>query len=111
MELRSTIGYLNDNEEYVYSYCHFDGDKKNLGKDLITNFNSESKARNLVNGGDMMSPKESCYSLGESWDDIKPMIAIVKKQAHTQVWSYIWEDGKWFYSENGKVYNELEGNI
>lgn len=50
MSTRSQIGYINENDELVGIYCHYDGYPNHVGKILVEHHNSIDAAERLLEG-------------------------------------------------------------
>lgn len=133
MATRSTIAIkLNDNE-YLASYCHWDGYLSHNGKLLFENYNTEEKVRALIELGSISSleksiekpeghsfehKKENCSVFyhrdrGEEWKYTKPVILNSEKELikHAESYLYLFQDGKWFWTSHNRTLVELTKEI
>lgn len=94
-------------EEYIGTYCHWDGYINGVGKALKEHFNTYDKALNLVLGG-------SCSAIGgnggiirfatrkgEKWKDLKPKQSDNPSSLAEEEYNYLFEDGKWKWFNDG----------
>lgn len=134
MATNAFIGF-RENNSITYIYNHSDGYLEHLGKMLIEHYNSEEKAKALVNLGDVSVVKEklapengSNHSFdnrqegvsvfygrdrGESWDDICPIHMddiVFENPDYTIVYIYVYdvEEQTWLFTRNGKDFESLE---
>ena len=134
MATNAFIGF-RENNSITYIYNHSDGYLEHLGKILIEHYNSEEKAKALVNLGDVSVVKEklapengSNHSFdnrqegvsvfynrdrGENWDDIKPIHienTVFENPDYTIVYIYVYdvEEQAWLFTRNGKDFENLE---
>ncbi len=128
MGTRSNIGILEKNGSVKMSYCHWDGYPSWNGKILLENYNSEEKARSLVDLGSLSSLCENMEPPAgvkhtfdkpvdnvtvahhrdrkEKWADCKPTKYPSVKEARQamQEYLYLWNvvKGKWVFTD-GKI--------
>jgi hypothetical protein len=128
MGTRSNISVLEKNGKVKMIYCHWDGYPSWNGKVLLTAYNSEAQARELVSLGDISSlcaqiapPTGVVHTFDkpatdvtvayhrdrkEKWADVKPTTFPTLKAAKSkmQEFLYVWnvEKGKWFFTD-GKM--------
>lgn len=102
MSTRSAIGYVTFDKQVKHTYCHFDGYEEGIGFQLITNFNDDVKARDLVDkstGGirQISGGSAEYYELGTMTytdTDLKKVIDDHKKDK-IQEYLYIWDGHMW----------------
>jgi hypothetical protein len=98
-------------------YCHWDGYLSHNGKILLVNYTDPFKVRELLDGGDMSSLRESvdgCSFYAERGEDCPQRMykdfAEFRKEAQGEEYNYILrKDGNWyveFYGEFNGLLNE-----
>lgn len=134
MATNAFIGF-RENNSITYIYNHSDGYLEYLGKMLIKHYNSEEKAKALVNLGDVsvvkekLAPEEGTTHTfdnrqegvsvfynrdrGENWDDIQPIRienTVFENPDYTIVYIYVYdvEEQAWLFTRNGKDFESLE---
>ena len=134
MATNAFIGF-RENNSITYIYNHSDGYLEYLGKMLIKHYNSEEKAKALVNLGDVsvvkekLAPEEGTTHTfdnrqegvsvfynrdrGENWDDIQPIRienTVFENPDYTIVYIYVYdvEEQTWLFTRNGKDFESLE---
>lgn len=134
MATNAFIGF-RENNSITYIYNHSDGYLEYLGKMLIKHYNSEEKAKALVNLGDVsvvkekLAPEEGTTHTfdnrqegvsvfynrdrGENWDDIQPIHienTVFENPDYTIVYIYVYdvEEQAWLFTRNGKDFENLE---
>lgn len=134
MATNAFIGF-RENNSITYIYNHSDGYLEYLGKMLIKHYNSEEKAKALVNLGDVsvvkekLAPEEGTthtfdnrqegvsvfynQDRGENWDDIQPIRienTVFENPDYTIVYIYVYdvEEQAWLFTRNGKDFENLE---
>lgn len=134
MATNAFIGF-RENNSITYIYNHSDGYLEYLGKMLIKHYNSEEKAKALVNLGDVsvvkekLAPEEGTTHTfdnrqegvsvfynrdrGENWDDIQPIRienTVFENPNYTIVYIYVYdvEEQAWLFTRNGKDFENLE---
>lgn len=134
MATNAFIGF-RENNSITYIYNHSDGYLEYLGKMLIKHYNSEEKAKALVNLGDVsvvkekLAPEEGTTHTfdnrqegvsvfynrdrGENWDDIQPIRienTVFENPDYTIVYIYVYdvEEQAWLFTRNGKDFENLE---
>lgn len=134
MATNAFIGF-KENNSITYIYNHSDGYLEYLGKMLIKHYNSEEKAKALVNLGDVsvvkekLAPEEGTTHTfdnrqegvsvfynrdrGENWDDIQPIRienTVFENPDYTIVYIYVYdvEEQAWLFTRNGKDFENLE---
>lgn len=134
MATNAFIGF-RENNSITYIYNHSDGYLEYLGKMLIKHYNSEEKAKALVNLGDVsvvkekLAPEEGTTHTfdnrqegvsvfynrdrGENWDDIQPIRIenpVFENPDYTIVYIYVYdvEEQTWLFTRNGKDFENLE---
>lgn len=94
--------------EYIGIYCHWDGYLDGVGSALKANFNTYEKALNLVLGGDCSSiGNDGCITRyatreGEEWSYLSPVQSDDPVLIAGQEYSYLFEDGKWKWLDDGE---------
>lgn len=134
MATNAFIGF-KENNSITYIYNHSDGYLEYLGKMLIKHYNSEEKAKALVNLGDVsvvkekLAPEEGTTHTfdnrqegvsvfynrdrGENWDDIQPIRienTVFENPDYTIVYIYVYDvkEQAWLFTRNGKDFENLE---
>lgn len=134
MATNAFIGF-RENNSITYIYNHSDGYLDYLGQMLIKHYNSEEKAKALVNLGDVSVVKEKLApeygtthtfdnrqegvsvfynrDRGENWDDIQPIRienTVFENPDYTIVYIYVYdvEEQAWLFTRNGKDFENLE---
>ena len=134
MATNAFIGF-RENNSITYIYNHSDRYLEYLGKMLIKHYNSEEKAKALVNLGDVsvvkekLAPEEGTTHTfdnrqegvsvfynrdrGENWDDIQPIRienTVFENPDYTIVYIYVYdvEEQAWLFTRNGKDFENLE---
>lgn len=134
MATNAFIGF-RENNSITYIYNHSDGYLEYLGKMLIKHYNSEEKAKALVNLGDVsvvkekLAPEEGTTHTfdnrqegvsvfynrdrGENWDDIQPIRienTVFENPDYTIVYIYVYDvkEQAWLFTRNGKDFENLE---
>ena len=134
MATNAFIGF-RENNSITYIYNHSDGYLEYLGKMLIKHYNSEEKAKALINLGDVsvvkekLAPEEGTTHTfdnrqegvsvfynrdrGENWDDIQPIRienTVFENPDYTIVYIYVYdvEEQAWLFTRNGKDFENLE---
>ena len=134
MATNAFIGF-RENNSITYIYNHSDGYLEYLGKMLIEHYNSEEKAKALVNLGDVsvvkekLAPEEGTTHTfdnrqegvsvfynrdrGENWDDIQPIRienTVFENPDYTIVYIYVYDvkEQAWLFTRNGKDFENLE---
>lgn len=108
MSTRSIICYKNENNEYVGVYCHQDGFPKYVGARLLSIYNTLKKVESLIFCGDMISITDFIRNKDDSitflekpfyYNNDEPIDVrgSYKEFNYGQDFTYIFEDGKWFY--------------
>lgn len=130
MSTRSMIAFQDADGSYYAIYCHFDGYVSHMGKMLTVHFNSEEKAIDLVNEGELRSldvDKDGNVELEhfeedfekreiEYYDTIVDMLNAFAMSDREYL--YLWDDTaeEWLYrkttyTENGKMLSEWKSVI
>ena len=115
MSTRSAIIIKNDDNTYSGIYCHFDGYLLWNGVILHKHFNSEEKARELINKGNISSIDElgivdSYHSKGEKLSiahgfTLRDTVNSISRGAYV----YVFENGQWHF--NGVPLKESLANV
>ena len=116
MSTRSHIGVLNDDNSVDYIYVHFDGYPEHNGRILVENYNSEEKAKELIDLGDLSSLHSTLVETSKTvYNEPK------SKASHYRLWLnrnlgnipyiYMWKDNKWSCFRNSGDYNTKEINL
>jgi len=104
MSTRSTISIKNDDGSIDSVYCHFDGHPDSNGNKLLDNYDTEDKARELINLGDISSLGETIEETEDYYrmrgDPInishyKPN-EIQEYLNDSQDYNYLFDDGMWW---------------
>lgn len=112
MGTRSNIGYKDKKSgKYHYVYCHWDGYYEGVGNDLLNGFNSYSKAKELVDGGDMSTTEEPYTSKGEDYEDLKPRITDNQSDIFQQEYAYVFTEDGWLGTHDGVNFKPLENLV
>lgn len=113
MSTRSRIGIEEKDGSITSVYCHFDGYVDGVGLALIKNFDTEEKARELIDLGDLSTvggnlestiaycrdrDEEYSQSIHSSQDDY-----INPKRAEAIEYYYLFSNGEWMVSYNGRL--------
>ena len=125
MATRARIGIALDNGNTSSIYSHWDNQPIHNGAILLLYYNSEDKVRELLSHGNMSSlgvktggdvPHEfysrehnkigfpSVYTFyhRDRGDNFSPAVEMTRKEMiHQEQFSYLWKDGKWWYSGCG----------
>lgn len=110
MSTRSRIGIEEKDGTITSVYCHFDGYVDGVGLDLIKNFNSEDKAKALIDLGDLSSVGEDlesttayCRDRDEefSQDTSYSQKGFLDKGAVD--YHYLFSNGEWRVSYGGRI--------
>ena len=133
MSTNAFIG-IRENKSITYIYNHSDGYLEYLGRMLLEYYNSEEKAKALVELGDVSVVKEklapaegTVHSFdydkrqegvsvfygrdrGEEWEYIKPVTIQGTAFDEHQYYNYLYdvEEGRWLFTRNGKDFTSLE---
>lgn len=133
MSTNAFIG-IRENKSITYIYNHSDGYLEYLGRMLLEHYNSEEKAKALVELGDVSVVKEkltpaegTVHSFdydkrqegvsvfygrdrGEEWEYIKPVTIQGTAFDEHQYYNYLYdvEEGRWLFTRNGKDFTSLE---
>lgn len=133
MSTNAFIG-IRENNSITYIYNHSDGYLEYLGRMLLEHYNSEEKAKALVELGDVSVVKEklapaegTVHSFdydkrqegvsvfygrdrGEEWEYIKPVTIQGTTFDEHQYYNYLYdvEEGRWLFTKNGKDFTSLE---
>lgn len=82
MSTRSMIGKVGRNGKVTAVYCHFDGYLSGVGLELITHFNSATKARELLKEGALRCIENGEFTSYHGWRGEK--IEIEKYESITE---------------------------
>ena len=133
MSTNAFIG-IRENKSITYIYNHSDGYLEYLGRMLLEHYNSEEKAKALVELGDVSVVKEklapaegTVHSFdydkcqegvsvfygrdrGEEWEYIKPVTIQSTTFDEYSYYNYLYdvEEGCWLVSKNGKDFISLK---
>ena len=133
MSTNAFIG-IRENKSITYIYNHSDGYLEYLGRMLLEHYNSEEKAKALVELGDVSVVKEKLAPAegtvhgfdydkrqegvsvfygrdrGEEWEYIKPVTIQGTAFDEHQYYNYLYdvEEGRWLFTRNGKDFTSLE---
>lgn len=133
MSTNAFIGII-ENNSITYIYNHSDGYLEYLGRMLLEHYNSEEKAKALVELGDVSVVKEklapaegTVHSFdydkrqegvsvfygrdrGEEWEYIKPVTIQNTVFDEYSYYNYLYdvEEGHWLVSKNGKDFTSLK---
>ena len=133
MSTNAFIG-IRENNSITYIYNHSDGYLEYLGRMLLEHYNSEEKAKALVELGDVSILKEKLAPAegtvhnfdydkrqegvsvfygrdrGEDWENIKPVTIQNTVFDEHQYYNYLYdvEEGRWLFTKNGKDFTSLE---
>ena len=133
MSTNAFIG-IRENNSITYIYNHSDGYLEYLGRMLLEHYNSEEKAKALVELGDVSVVKEKLAPAegtvrsfdydkrqegvsvfygrdrGEEWEYIKPVTIQGTAFDEHQYYNYLYdvEEGRWLFTRNGKDFTSLE---
>ena len=133
MSTNAFIG-IRENKSITYIYNHSDGYLEYLGRILLEHYNSEEKAKTLVELGDVSVVKEklapaegTVHSFdydkrqegvsvfygrdkGEEWEYIKPVTIQNTVFDEYSYYNYLYdvEEGHWLVSKNGKDFTSLK---
>ena len=115
MATRSNIG-IKVGGIYHYIYCHWDGYPSYNGTILLKNYNTTEKVSELISGGglSLLGPTlETCtfYHRDRGEEYVLPMTCDTRDGTLEEEWSYLFEDGKWFFASCvDNVWEELTLN-
>lgn len=125
MATRARIGIALDNGNTSSIYSHWDNYPIHNGAILLLYYNSEDKVRELLSHGDMSSlgvktggdvphefysrehnsigfPSVCTFYHRDRGDNFYPAVEMTRKEMiHQEQFSYLWKDGKWWYSDCG----------
>lgn len=133
MSTNAFIG-IRENKSITYIYNHSDGYVEYLGRMLLEHYNSEEKAKALVELGDVSVVKEKLAPAegtvhnfdydkrqegvsvfygrdrGEDWESIKPVTIQNTVFDEHSYYNYLYdvEEGHWLVSKNGKDFISLK---
>lgn len=133
MSTNAFIG-IRENNSITYIYNHSDGYVEYLGRMLLEHYNSEEKAKALVELGDVSVVKEKLAPAegtvhgfdydkrqesvsvfygrdrGEDWESIKPITIQNTTFDEHQYYNYLYdvEQGCWLFTKNGKDFASLK---
>lgn len=133
MSTNAFIG-IRENSSITYIYNHSDGYLEYLGRMLLEHYNSEEKAKALVELGDVSIVKEKLAPAegtvhgfdcdkrqegvsvfygrdrGEDWEWIKPTTIQNTVFDEHSYYNYLYdvEEGRWLVFKNGKDFRSLE---
>ena len=109
MATRSTIGIKNSDGSVEAVYCHWDGYLEHVGKILSEHYNTEEKIRDLLSYGDISSLEktttDSVFYMRDRKEKDQISFTLTAEEVktklikHQQEFNYLWEDGRWTYSE------------
>lgn len=94
--------------EYIGTYCHWDGYLDGVGKALKEHFNTYEKALNLVLGGSCTSIDDDGKIMhfatrkGENWDILQPKQSDNPISLAKQEYCYLFEDDQWKWLDDGE---------
>ena len=100
--------FVKITNEYIGTYCHWDGYLDGVGKVLKEHFNTYEKALNLVLGGSCSDLEDNggifrfATRKGENWDNIQPQQSDDPISLAKQEYCYLFEDGKWKWLDKGE---------
>lgn len=117
------LEYDDGHIEYIYN--HFDGYIDGLGEILFKYFKTFEDVERIINLGDAsfihdkgldieeIINKSEFYFLdkNEEWEEVKPKIANSRDEIPDIEYSYLFSNGKWFVSEKGNDWQDLEEAI
>ena len=122
MATRARIGIALPNGNASSIYSHWDNYPDYNGAILLLYYNSEDKVRELLSHGDMSSlgvktggdvphefysrehnsigfPSVCTFYHRDRGDNLCPAIEMTRQEMiHQEQFSYLWKDGKWWYS-------------
>lgn len=118
MSTNAFIG-IRENNSITYIYNHSDGYLEYLGRMLLEHYNSEEKAKALVELGDVSVVKEKLapaegtihsFNVGERQEGVKPITIQSTVFDEHQYYNYLYdvEEGRWLVSKNGKNFTSLK---
>lgn len=136
MSTNAFIG-IRENNSITYIYNHSDGYLEYPGRMLLEHYNSEEKAKALVELGDVSVVKEKLAPAegtvhnfdydkrqegvsvfygrdrGEDWESIKPITIQNTVFDEHQYYNYLYdvEQGCWLVSKNGKTFQGLKETV
>lgn len=100
MSTRCLIGILYPNDEYKYSYCHFDGYPEGVGVTLRDHYTNNDIINRLLNGGDFSSLEDEIEEIEYYEDSVNPSIcSLFKIPNRGEEYIYIWNGEKWICKE------------
>lgn len=114
MATRATIAVIADDGSIKSIYCHYDGDLKATGKNLLNNYNTKDKAAELLSLGSLSNLGDSidtsvfyCRDMGEDGIYCKSYDSFLEYRMFEdfQEFNYIFQDGKWniYYPESKRM--------
>jgi hypothetical protein len=107
MSTRSQIAYIDpETDQILSSYCHYDGYLDGVGQELLDNYNSFDRAKELVDGGEMRFPgnyfgKDQNQKLASRFETLLEWTEYGK-----EAWAdymYIYSEGGWSVIHNNKT--------
>ena len=125
MATRARIGIALDNGNTSSIYSHWDNYPIHNGAILLLYYNSEDKVRELLSHGDMSSlgvktggdvshefysrehnkigfPSVCTFYHRDRGDNLCPAVEMTRQEMiHEEQFSYLWKDGRWWYSSCG----------
>ena len=122
MSTRSSISHFQPDGSIKQIYCHSDGYLKGVGGCLLSFFNSEEKAAELMALGDLSGfnndGEVSAFhrDRGEDWEDVAPhkytTFVDWRVDGDWQSFDYAFKDGTWFlYFPKIKKFKKLTENL
>jgi hypothetical protein len=108
MSTNANIGYKTEEGTYEFIYSHWDGYLNGLGLKLLTDYNIFEDIKELVQAGDCSYPGEPYTSKGEVYETVKPRVVKDINDIPKLPYTYIWEDDRWIYTEDGNGWKELQ---
>ena len=99
---------VNIDNEYIATYCHWDGYIAGVGYALKEHFKTYEKALNLVLGGSCSYIDDDGKIMrfatrkGEKWDILQPKQSDNPISLAKQEFNYLFEDGSWKWLDGGE---------
>lgn len=118
MSTHARIGVVNTDGSVTSIYCHFDGYINHTGKMLLSRYNDEAAARQLIALGNLRGirrtgrPETGHYVTitpeGET-EDVVTSKTVTEFDKLREDYAYLFRDGKWFVaSRKGPSYHPLD---
>jgi|TARA_B100001778_G_C18400008_1_gene543774 hypothetical protein len=126
MATRALIGFLDDDNQFVSTYNHYDGYEEGLGKALLNHYNDEREAEKVASTGYISSIDIETGEINSKYDEEPNYKVIDTDDAFTAGmmigdeidsygadYGYIWVKplGKWLVVQNRGGVSKMAGSL